>query len=319
MPNAITDSSTEALRPDRSGQTSRNTQDRLTNKQRSRQIRGATTTRRMLRILVSLAAAGLALLLIGPVVYMMSLSFQTREGFGYGNYLTFFTAEHYLIGVVFSSVAVSAIGVAVAAIFAVPLAYVIARTRRERTRRVLTVALFVPLWINSVILMLGWYIIIGANGVLNQSLIAIGIIEEPLRILSTPTAVVIGLAQLAIPYITMPLVGVFSSIPRSAEDAAHVCGASPSAVFFRITLPLSAQGLFVGLLLSFTLSIGALAVPNILGGGQVRMFSVAAYGELSTGNFGLASVIALALLMTTVICLLPIMILNRRANQVKEH
>ncbi|WP_309133154.1 ABC transporter permease [Brevibacterium sp.] len=293
--------------------------DREQNKQRSRQIRGATTARRLLRILILAAAAALAVLLVAPVLYMVGLSFTTGQSFGVDHYVTFFTSQYYIVGVALNSVAMAAAGVLVAAVFAIPLAYVIARVGSAGVRRALTVALFVPLWINSVILMLGWYIIVGANGIVNQTLLMIGLIEEPLRILSTPTAVVIGLAQLAIPYIAMPLVGVFAAVPRSAEEAAHVCGASPARVFFRITLPLSAQGLFVGILLSFTLSIGALAVPNILGGGKVRMFSVAAYSELTTGNFGLASVIALVLLLTTVLCLSPILLLNRRTNQHKEH
>lgn len=288
-------------------------------KQRALQVRGATSARRLLRLVTIIASSALAILLVAPIFYMLFLSFKTGDAFGLDNYVTFYTSHYYIVGVALSSVLVSAAGVVVAAVFAVPLAYVIARVNSERIRRTLTVVLFVPMWINSVILMLGWYIIIGANGILNQSLLMIGLIDEPLRILSTPTAVVIGLAQLAIPYIAMPLIGVFSAVPRSAEEAAHVCGASPASVFFRITLPWSAQGLFVGLLLSFTLSIGALAVPNILGGGRVRMFSVAAYSELTHGNFGLASVIALSLLLTTVLCLSPILILNRRANQVKEH
>lgn len=295
------------------------TGDRALTKQRARQVRGATTARRLLRILTILASAALAILLVAPIVYMFFLSFQTGENLGLNNYVTFYTSRYYLVEVALSSVLVSAVGVAIAAVFAVPLAYVIARVSNEHIRRTLTVVLFVPMWINSVILMLGWYIIIGANGILNQSLLAIGLIDEPLHLLSTPTAVVIGLAQLAIPYIAMPLIGVFAAVPRSAEEAAHVCGASPASVFFRITLPWSAQGLFVGLLLSFTLSIGALAVPNILGGGKVRMFSVAAYSELTNGNFGLASVIALSLLLTTMLCLTPVLLLNRRANQVKEH
>lgn len=276
--------------------------------------------RALLRTVTSLAGVVLAFLLVAPIAYMVYLSLTTIDGdISLDNYATFLGSQYYIVDVALHSVVVSALGVAVAAVFAVPLAYVIARVPSESVRRTLTVVLFVPLWINSVILMLGWYIIIGSNGILNQALLTVGLIDEPLRILSTSTAVVIGLAQLAVPYIAMPLIGVFAAVPPSAEEAGYACGASPATVFFRITLPLSAQGLCVGLLLSFTLSIGALAVPNILGGGNVRMFSVAAYSELTTGNFGLSSVIALALLLTTVACLTPILLLNRRANKVKEH
>ena len=111
-------------------------------------------------------------------------------------------------------------------------------------------------------------VILGANGLLNQGLLALGIISQPLKILNTETAVIVGMIHLLIPYMILSLVGVLQSIDPNVEYAAYSLGATPAQTFAKVVFPLSLPGILSGCVLVFTMSIrdpqaaGGLQVPD---------------------------------------------------------
>jgi putative spermidine/putrescine transport system permease protein len=160
-----------------------------------------------------------------------------------------------------------------------PLAFYLARTE-NRLQPLLLNLVFVPMMISLVVRAYGWIVILGFNGVVNTTLLDLGVIAAPLRLLNTPHAVVLGLAEVLLPFMVLPLVSAIKAIPPAVEEAARALGASPRQTFMKVTLPLSASGIVSGSLMVFSLSITAYALPALLGGAQVKMISAIAYDAM---------------------------------------
>src|SRR5690606_17876709 len=123
-------------------------------------------------------------------------------------------------------------------------------------------------------------------------------------LLYTETSVIIGMIQVAVPFVVMSIYGVLQSIPRQLEHAAMTVGANPFAAFRRVTLPLSVPGILAGSVLAFGINVESFVVPILLGGGRVRFMSVAAYETATvSNNLPFAATIGMILLMVTMLML----------------
>ena len=162
-----------------------------------------------------------------------------------------------------------------------------------------------PFLVSAVVRSYGWMVILGKNGLLNQLLRALGLIEKPLSILYTPTAVLIGLVHLLTPYMILGITSVIQSIDRNVEYAAHSLGASPFKTFLKVTRPLSSPGIISGCILVFTLSMTSYVTPKLLGGTKFRMMSTMVFQEVNVNfNWGFASAISYILLFVILVILL---------------
>jgi putative spermidine/putrescine transport system permease protein len=172
-------------------------------------------------------------------------------------------------------------------------------------KNILMIVILFPFLVSAVVRSYGWMVILGNKGLLNQFLMAIGLIEKPLVILNTSTAVLIGLVHLLIPYMILSITGVIQSIDQNVEDAAYSLSANPIQTFFRVILPLSAPGIISGCILVFTMSMTSYVTPKLLGGSRFRMMSTMVFQEVNINfNWGLASAISYILLFTILIILL---------------
>jgi len=159
--------------------------------------------------------------------------------------------------------------------------------------------LVTPLMVSSVIRIFGWLVILGRRGLVNAALAAAGF--EGVDLLYNVPAVVVGLAELLLPFMVLPLMTAIETIPRSVEEAARNLGATPLQLFRRVLLPLSLPGLVSGSLLVYSVSISALVTPALMGGRKVRMLGNLVYDEVLTSmNWPFASSIAVVLLAFTV-------------------
>lgn len=184
-----------------------------------------------------------------------------------------------------------------------PVALVLARSR-SRLRPLLTWLVFLPMMVGIVVRAYGWMVILGREGLVNSALLATGLIDAPLRLLYTRTAVVLGLVEVMLPFMVMPLLATLEKIDPRIEEAARACGATRSEAFRKVTLPLSLPGLVSGSLLVFSLSITAYALPALLGGARVKMIAALAYDAMLVGYnwpFGAAIGIAMAAVSTTIV------------------
>jgi putative spermidine/putrescine transport system permease protein len=157
-----------------------------------------------------------------------------------------------------------------------------------------------PLWVNTVIRGFGFRILLAENGIVNGAMAALRLITQPVRFMGTELGVFLGLTQISIPYVILPLLSVLQTIPPSMKEAAQSVGANKLQTFFRITLPLSIPGINAASVLVFALNISSLAVPQMLGGGRVRMAAAMAYNQTATlGNFPFGAAIGMVIFLLT--------------------
>jgi ABC-type spermidine/putrescine transport system permease subunit I len=194
-----------------------------------------------------------------------------------------------------------------------PLAYFLARARP----RVLTLALFLlimPLMVSTVIRVFGWIVILGRKGLINEALLAVGL--EPVKLLYNETAIVIGLVNIFMPFMVLPLMASIERIPVSLEEAAQNLGANWYRMFLTTILPLSLPGLISGCLLVYSVSISAYVTPALMGSSRVRMAGQQIYDEvLVSFNWPSASALSLTLVLLTLMLLFWALFATRRAGR----
>ena len=159
-----------------------------------------------------------------------------------------------------------------------PVAFFLARTR-SRWRNWLTILVVFPLLLNLVVRTFGWIALLAQNGLVNQALEALGLVDGPVKLLFNFAGLLIGLTHIFLPFMVLVLVGAIQNIPRDVEDAARVLGASWASALLRVTLPLSAPGILSGSILVFVLTISALVTPRLLGGPTYQVMSTLIYDE----------------------------------------
>ena len=199
-------------------------------------------------------------------------------------------------------------------LFGYPLAYFLARANR----RVAMIGLFflvMPLMVSAVIRTFGWLVILGRKGLVNGMLEAVGLDRLPL--LYNETAVVIGLANVFVPFMVLPLMASIERINPALEEAARNLGASWFATFYRVILPLSRPGLISGCLLVYSAAISAFVVPMLMGGARVRVIGRQIYDQLLISyQWPNASAIAtLLVIATTCIAFVVLAVMRRTARQ----
>jgi putative spermidine/putrescine transport system permease protein len=180
-----------------------------------------------------------------------------------------------------------------------PVAFFLARTP-SRWRNWLTILVVFPLMLNLVVRTFGWIALLAQNGLVNQALHALGVVESPVKLLFNFAGLLIAMTHIFLPFMVLVLIGAIQNIPRDVEDAARVLGASWGSTFCRVTLPLSAPGILSGSILVFVLSISALVTPRLLGGPTYQVMSTLIYDEfLQRLNWPAGS--AQALLLTIMV------------------
>jgi len=223
-------------------------------------------------VLISPALGYLLLFLILPFLLVVILSFLTRGP--YGNVVYRINLENYArlvdplyLRILSYSVSTAALTTLATILIGYPLAYYIARVP-ARQRPALLFLILVPFWTNFIIRIYAWIMILRTEGLLNTFLINLGIIQEPLNILYTPTAVLIAMVYEFLPFMVLPLYTSLEKINLSQLEAAADLGAPPWRAFLRITLPLSIPGMIAGSILVFIPAMGMFVVPDLMGGAK---------------------------------------------------
>ena len=249
--------------------------------------------RRKQALLLALPAS-LALLFffILPMVYIL---IRTLTENGTADFTEFFTDPFYL-DILWTTIRVSLVSTAVSLLLGYPTAYYMARTT-SRLKQAMVIVILFPFLVSAVVRSYGWMVILGTNGLLNQLLLGLGLISEPLKLLNTEAAVIIGMIHLLIPYMILSLVGVLQSIDPNVEYAAYSLGASPMTTFRKVVFPLSTPGIISGCVLVFTMSMTSYVTPKLLGGSKFRMMATMVVQEINVNfDWGAASAISYILL-----------------------
>jgi len=181
----------------------------------------------------------------------------------------------------FSSLKMAAVTTLCCALIGYPLAYQIARTK-PATRNLLLLAVILPFWTSLLLRVYAWVGILRNDGLLNQLLMALGVINEPLEIYRTDAAVIIGMVYAYLPFFVLPLYATLVKLDTRLLEAAYDLGARPWQAFWRVTLPLSRPGVIAGSMLVFIPAVGEYVIPEMLGGANTLMMGRVIWNEFAT-------------------------------------
>lgn len=213
-----------------------------------------------------------------PSIKLMLFSVMTQDAQGrigapltLEHYIRFFQVSLYT-DVLWTTIRISIITSVIAAILAYPVAIVLVRGNIAVTR-IVTLIIIAPLAVSVVVRAYGWQLILGngPTGLLNYVLLNLGLISEPLALLFSPVAVVVGSLHIFFPMMVLPLASALGKIDPNLEQAGRTLGAPAWKVFLRITFPLSMPGLVAGVTLVFSLSAGSYVIPALIGGPSSQM------------------------------------------------
>ncbi|MCX2921844.1 MULTISPECIES: ABC transporter permease subunit [Stenotrophomonas] len=231
-----------------------------------------------------------------------------------GSYAALVKDNQYLLAYL-SSIKIAVISTLLTLLIGYPMAYVISRMS-PAARNVAMMLVVLPSWTSFLIRVYAWIGILDRNGLLNQLLLKLGLIDAPLQILYTPTAAYIGIVYCYLPFMVLPLYANLVKLDNRLLEAAYDLGAKPWQAFMRITLPLSRTGIIAGCMLVMIPAVGEFVIPEMLGGPDTLMIGRVLWGEFfNNRDWPTASAVAIVMLA---LLLVPILLFNRMQQRELE-
>jgi spermidine/putrescine transport system permease protein len=260
-------------------------------------------------LLISPANIYIFILVVLPLVLVTGLSFLSRGTYGGVEFKLNLTNYTRLFDPLYGKVLVFSLIVGlgttvICLLVGYPLAYFLAHAPTKQ-RSLLLFLILLPFWTNFIIRIFAWMIILRSGGILDTLLQWLHITQEPLNLLYTPTAVMIGMVYEFLPFMVLPLYTSLEKIENSLLEAAADLGAPPWKAFLRVTLPLSVPGMIAGTILTFIPAMGMFVVPDILGGAKTILIGNVIRNQFLTARdwpFGAAASMIL-MVMTMVLTL----------------
>jgi putrescine transport system permease protein len=214
-----------------------------------------------------------------------------------------------------SSLIIAFISTVLTLIVGYPIAYGMARAPAT-VRPILLMLVILPFWTSFLIRVYAWIGILKPEGLLNKVLLATGIIDSPLIILNTYTAIFIGIVYSYLPFMVLPLYSSLEKMDYSLIESAQDLGCTPTSAFWKITFPLSIPGVVAGFLLVFIPAVGEFVIPDLLGGSQTLMIGRTLWNEFfSNRDWPVSSAVAVVLLLLLVV---PIMFFQQAQARAQE-
>lgn len=267
------------------------------------------------------AVAYVCALLVVPFLFLIYLSVQDGDPF-LAEHATF-TLRHYasiatspiyrdsLLGTLQLGLMVTLLTL----LLGYPVAMFIAQSGSRFALFVMAVVVL-PLFVSVVVRSFGWMVLFGRQGLINQGLVALGIVERPVQLLYTPGAVTIGLVHILAPLMILPIASVLRGLDPMLPEAARSLGASRLRVFLTVTLPLSLPGVAAGCVLVLAHVIAAFVLPALIGSDRVRLMATMIYQQVMVANdVPLGSALAVVMVVATFALLAAAHLLLRRWHE----
>ena len=255
--------------------------------------------------LIGPTALYLVLFFVFPLLIVFVYSFLKRGVYGQLvwefnvlNYVRVFDTLY--LSILWRSFVLALLNTLVCLVLAYPFAYYIARVENARTRNLLLVLIMVPFWTNFLIRTYAWRVILANDGPINLILLNTGLISQPLQLIFTNFAVVVGLVYGYLPFMVLPLYAAIERIDFSLMEAASDLYANGWQAFRKVLFPLSMPGVIAGSILVFIPSLGAFVTPDLLGGAKTVMIGNLIQGQFLTSRdwpFGSAFSVLLMLMV----------------------
>lgn len=228
-------------------------------------------------------------------------------------------ADSYFHEIFWRTFKIAALVTLAALLIGAPEAYILYRMRNP-WRSLFLLVMLGPLLISVVARTLGWALLFGSTGVVNQALVTLGLVSQPLQFMYSETGVIIALTHVLLPFMVISVWASLQRLDPQVENAARTLGASDATVLKRVVLPQVVPGMLSGAIIVFALAASAFATPAIIGGRRLKVASTLAYDEfLNTLNWPLGAAIALLLLLANIAIIVGCnRLVERRYAQVFE-
>ena len=252
-----------------------------------------------------------------PFLVVLKISLSEMEGIGFrdvstfvdgvwtvqlklANFGTVLVEDLYLLAYL-SSVKYAAITTVICLTIGYPFAYFLARSRPE-IRPALLMLVMLPFWTSFLLCVYAWKMLLADDGVFNQLFMWLGLQTEPLKMMYTPFSLTLGMVYTYLPFMVLPLYATLVKMDIRLLEAARDLGASPWVAFWKVTVPLSMNGIIAGALLVFIPCVGEFVIPELLGGPQTLMIGRVLWDEFFSNNdWPLASSVAIAMILLIIV------------------
>lgn len=290
-------------------------------------VLGIAQTLRGKQGVIALPTLWLLIFFVAPFLFVLKISFAESllaqppftdlfewldEGvltlrLNFANFTLLFEDELYAAAYI-NSIRMAAMASLFTLIIGYPMALGIARAK-ENVRLILLMAVILPFWTSFLIRVYAWIGILKNNGLINNLLMSLGMINEPLPMLHSDFAVMVGIVYSYLPFMVLPLYATLVKIDHTLLEAAQDLGCRPMTAFWRVTFPLSLPGVIAGCMLVFIPAVGEFVIPDLLGGPDSLMIGKVLWTEFFTNrDWPVASAIAVMMLLLLVV---PIVIFQR--------
>ncbi len=248
----------------------------------------------------------MVLLIAIPLIYVAVMSFcgideyyNVIYQFSFQNYVRLVNAEYLKIYV--QSIAIALITTILCILIGYPFSYVIARTKSHK-KKILYMLVIIPFWTNSLIRIYGWRNFLGTSGWLNEILMKLHLVSEPIDFLYKQGTTILGMVYCLIPFMILPLYTAIEKLDGSLLEASADLGAKPVNTFFEVILPLTSSGIFSGSLMVFIPCLGYFFVSDILGGGNSDVIGNLIERQFQSGNnWPLGAALSIVLILVTLL------------------
>ena len=255
-----------------------------------------------------------AYFMIVPLLETIIPTFTNTNDGMFSAYKEFFT-DSYMMSIFWRTIKISLVSSIVCMFIGVPVSYYISRVS-NKVRGLLIVLTVFPILTNSVVRSFAWMSILGKTGLINTLLIRFNLIQEPISLVYTEGAIIVGTVYIFLPLMIISLVGVMENIDNDLLEAAESLGANKLNAFFKVAFPLSLPGLIVGIVLVFTGSLTAYTTPQLLGGNKNTVLATLIYQKTMTlGDWQGAAVVATIMIGVTLIVIKGINFLASRLDK----
>lgn len=253
-------------------------------------------------VTMAVPLAALLLLFVLPMLQLLWLSFTSKSGLTFGNYLEL--GRPIYASLTLYTFKISLLITVLCLLIGCPLAYLIARIRGPLSHWI-ALFLVMSLWLSILTRTYDWVALLQRNGVINNLLVWSGVVDQPLPLLYNPFGVVMGMLHLLLPFMVITLLPTFRAVDESLIRASLCLGASPLRTFLKVFVPLTLPGVVAGSILVFVLAIGYFVTPAILGGGHSSTIAMAIKTQVLTlVDLPLAAATSVTLLVISVVALL---------------
>jgi putative spermidine/putrescine transport system permease protein len=246
-------------------------------------------------LLLTPALVMVVVLLIMPLCWLALQSVQTEEGFSLANYIRIFQETIYwdTFALTFK---ISFMVTILSIVMGFPIAYAASRLQGFWANLIL-ICVILPFWTSVLVRSYAWLVLLQRRGLVNQTLMDLGIIDQPLTLMHNTTGTVIGTLHVMLPFMVLPLYSVMKKIPQDLMQASESLGAKPFYTFRRVFLPMAAPGIMAGSILVFVICLGFFITPELLGGGRTILVSMLVQRNVELYHaWGAASAVGLVLL-----------------------